>query len=93
MLIKCMFSLLVKELCILFGLSPSELVEEWIAHVTRVGYDQEPTLLAIGEFERKVLCCYQPGSVFDWGCKQQPTFYFTLDHPIKFSGVVLLFMI
>ena len=61
MIVKCMFSLLVKELCILFGLSPSELVEEWIAHATCVGCDQEPTLLTIGEFERKVLSSYQPG--------------------------------
>ncbi|XP_074630712.1 DNA polymerase alpha subunit B-like [Acropora palmata] len=43
----------LKGLCILFSLSPSELVEEWIAHVTCVGGNQEPTLSTIGEFERK----------------------------------------
>ena len=58
---KCLFSLLVKELCILFSLSPSELVEEWIAHVTCVGGNQEPTLSTIGEFEREV--SYQDDSV------------------------------
>ena len=58
---KCLFSLLVKELCILFSLSPSELVEEWIAHVTCVGSNQEPTLSTIGEFEREV--SYQDDSV------------------------------
>ena len=51
----------MKDLCILFSLSPSELVEEWIAHVTCVGGNQEPTLSTIGEFERKV--SYQDDSV------------------------------
>ena len=54
----------MKELCILFSLSPSELVEEWIAHVTCVGGNQEPTLSTIGEFERKV--SYQDDSVVWW---------------------------
>ena len=35
-------------------LSASELVEEWIAHVTSLGGNQEPTLAALEEFERKV---------------------------------------
>jgi len=34
-------------------LSASELVEEWIAHVTSLGGNQEPTLAALEEFERK----------------------------------------
>ena len=44
----------MKEICVLCRLSPSELVEEWIAHVTSVGCNQEPTLSTLGEFERKV---------------------------------------
>lgn len=44
----------VKEICILCHLSAAELVEEWIAHVTSVGCDQEPNLSSLEEFERKV---------------------------------------
>ena len=51
-----MFSWVVKELCVLSRLSPSELVEEWIAHATGVGCDHEPTLLTLVEFEQKVGC-------------------------------------
>ncbi|XP_068731616.1 DNA polymerase alpha subunit B-like [Montipora capricornis] len=43
----------LKQLCVLFRLSPSELVEEWIAHATGVGCNHEPTLLTLVEFERK----------------------------------------
>ncbi|KAJ7373412.1 DNA polymerase alpha subunit B [Desmophyllum pertusum] len=43
----------LKEICILCHLSAAELVEEWIAHVTSVGCDQEPNLSSLEEFERK----------------------------------------
>lgn len=45
---------LVKEICILCHLSATELVEEWIAHVTSAGCNQEPSLSSLAEFERKV---------------------------------------
>lgn len=44
----------VKEISVLCHLSASELVEEWIAHATSAGCNQEPTLITLGEFERKV---------------------------------------
>lgn len=62
---SCMFSSPVKEICVLCRLSPSELVEEWIAHVTSVGCNQEPTLSTLGEFERKVsVMLYTPNPCF-----------------------------
>ena len=44
----------MKEICILCHLSATELVEEWIAHVTSAGCNQEPSLSSLEEFERKV---------------------------------------
>ncbi|XP_020622597.1 DNA polymerase alpha subunit B-like isoform X1 [Orbicella faveolata] len=43
----------LKEICILCHLSATELVEEWIAHVTSAGCNQEPDLSSLEDFERK----------------------------------------
>ena len=45
---------LVKELCVLYHLSASELVEEWIAYVTSISSTHEPDLSTLENFERKV---------------------------------------
>lgn len=44
----------MKEICILYHLSATELVEEWIAYVTSDGCNQEPDLSSLEKFERRV---------------------------------------
>ncbi|XP_058947693.2 DNA polymerase alpha subunit B [Pocillopora verrucosa] len=43
----------LKELCVLYHLSASELVEEWIAYVTSISSTHEPDLSTLENFERK----------------------------------------